>query len=239
FGGDDLLDKALSTGCFDLSSNVIRVTRVAEEPCDAAGGTLTGGPFEFTVGDGVADMIPEGAITVANSNGENFQWVITDEAGTILGLPENYADVDFEGAGTGTCLVWYLRYNGEISGLERDLNANDLRGCFSLSNPISVVRGSSNASETVITNAIDRFTAKEQLELRLYPNPTIDRLVIQLENSELLSTESYIRIFSGSGTLVRQLVSSEELQIELNVSDLPTGIYLLQLNNGSTVTTRK
>ena len=126
-------------GCFALS-NPIEVIRTVEGDCQANGGELFGGPFEFTTGDGQADMIPEGAITVANSQGENFQWVVTDDEGNILGLPPTFSVVDFDGAGAGTCLVWYARFDGEISGAEVGMNANDIEGCFALSNPIEVIR---------------------------------------------------------------------------------------------------
>ncbi|MEO0732960.1 MAG: hypothetical protein AAFZ52_09000, partial [Bacteroidota bacterium] len=126
-------------GCFGLS-NAIDVVRTRPGDCQANGGELFGGPFAFTAGDGQADMIPEGAITVANSQGENFQWIVTDAAGNILGLPPTFSVVDFDGAGAGNCLVWYSRFDGEITGLEVGLNANDIQGCFALSNAIEVVR---------------------------------------------------------------------------------------------------
>ncbi|MEO0727501.1 MAG: T9SS type A sorting domain-containing protein, partial [Bacteroidota bacterium] len=126
-------------GCFGLS-NAVQVIRTVEGDCQANGGELFGGPFEFIVGDGLADMIPEGAITVANSQGENFQWIVTDDQGSILGLPPTFSAVDFDGAGLGVCQVWYLRYDGEITGLEAGLNIDDIEGCFGLSNPVDVNR---------------------------------------------------------------------------------------------------
>ena len=122
------------SGTFSLS-NSISVTRNQPE-----GGTLTGGPFAFEVGDGVADMIPAGAISLTNNTGGNAQWLVTDADGTILGLPPMPSVVDFDGAGPGTCLVWHLSYEDGIEGLAAGANANDLSGCFSLSNPISVER---------------------------------------------------------------------------------------------------
>ncbi|NMH87353.1 carboxypeptidase-like regulatory domain-containing protein, partial [Flavivirga algicola] len=68
-------------GWFDLS-NSIEVTRNNPE-----GGALSGGPFEFTVGDEEADNIPEGAITLEGNSGGSSQWVVTDADGNILGLP--------------------------------------------------------------------------------------------------------------------------------------------------------
>ncbi len=136
----------LEGDCFDLSNNAVQVIRTTEDGCQANGGELFGGPFEFTVGDGQADMIAPGSITVANSNGDNFQWIITDDAGNILGLPALPSDVDFDGVVPGTCLIWYLRYDGTISGLEAGLSIDDLEGdCFDLSNnAVEVIRNGVN-----------------------------------------------------------------------------------------------
>jgi len=126
-------------GCFDLS-NSISVIRNQPE-----GGTLEGGPFEFCAGDGEADNIPADGITLTGNFGANSQWVVTDDQGMILGLPGNFADVDFDDAGVGTCLVWHLSFDGDLTGAEMGMNANDIEGCFSLSNPITVVRDETGA----------------------------------------------------------------------------------------------
>ncbi len=136
----------LDGDCFSLS-NSVTVIRENADGCQANSGELFGGPFTFTeIGDGVPDMIPAGSITLANNSGMNSQWIVTDSQGNILGLPPMPGVVDFDGAGTGTCLIWHLSYDGDITGLEVDLNAGDIDGdCFSLSNSISVFRESSTA----------------------------------------------------------------------------------------------
>ena len=126
-------------GCFSLS-NPIEVIRTNASGCQANGGELFGGPYEFCVGDGVADNIPAGDITLANSQGMTSQWVVTDDQGMILGLPPMPSAVDFDPQGVGVCLVWHLSYDGAITGLTVGENANNLAGCFSLSNPITVNR---------------------------------------------------------------------------------------------------
>ncbi len=125
-------------GCYSLS-NPISVLR-SDCSCDVEGGTLAGGPFEFCVGDGIADNIPAGSITLSGNSGSNSQWVVTDDQGNILGLPPMPSVVDFDGAGAGTCLVWHLSFEDGLVGAEVGMNANDLQGCYSLSNPISVIR---------------------------------------------------------------------------------------------------
>ena len=126
-------------GCFSLS-NPITVERF-----QPAGGTLTGGPFSFCVGDGVADNIAQDGITLTGNSGTNSQWVVTDDEGNILGLPPTFTAVDFDGAGVGTCLVWHLSFEEGLIGADVGANANDLQGCFNLSNPITVERSDAEA----------------------------------------------------------------------------------------------
>ncbi len=122
------------TGCFALT-NAITVTRY-QQP---VAGTLEGGPFEFCVGDGEADHISEGAITLSGNMGTNSTWVVTDADGNILGLPDNYEDINFDEAEAGTCFIWYLSYEDNVS-LDNVINANELMGCYALTNAITVNR---------------------------------------------------------------------------------------------------
>ena len=101
-------------------------------------GTLVGGPFNFVV-DGIADTV-SGISIQGTTTGTNSSYVITDEAGGILGLPATLSDlegVDFDAAGAGVCLIWYLRYEDGLTGLSVGGNANSLSGDFDLSNSIN------------------------------------------------------------------------------------------------------
>lgn len=118
-------------------SNSIMVTR---NPLDA--GTLSGGPYTFTV-DGTPDMVSGVMLDATNLNGTNQTYVITDDAGNILGIPptlEAVEGVDFDGAGVGVCYIWHLTYEDGLMGLAMGQNANDLDGFFDLSNFIMVTR---------------------------------------------------------------------------------------------------
>ncbi|MBP2832308.1 hypothetical protein J8281_08925 [Aquimarina sp. U1-2] len=125
-------------GDFDLS-NAITVNRNQV----ANAGEISGGPFTFTAGDGIPDRVSGITLDTTNAFGENGTWIITDDQGIILGLPGTLEMVeanDFDGAGTGTCLIWYARYNGTVTGLQAGMNANTVEGDFDLSNAIEVVR---------------------------------------------------------------------------------------------------
>lgn len=129
-------------GCFSLS-NAITVNRIQ----GANAGEIAGGPFTFCV-DGTPDMVSGITIDNTNVSGENSTWVVTDVDGKILGLPPTLAAVEginFDGAGAGVCLIWYMRYDGTITGAEVDMNANNIVGNYDLSNPLTVTRHKTEA----------------------------------------------------------------------------------------------
>jgi len=110
-------------GCFDLSNN-IPVTRLSTEP-----GTIsTNDPTTVCVGDMEDDFVD---VSVDDAGvGTNSAWVITDANGVILGLPMT-PPFNFEDAGVGNCLIWYLNFEDGLVGAELGANASDLEGCFS------------------------------------------------------------------------------------------------------------
>ncbi|MEQ8711387.1 MAG: hypothetical protein RIC80_00120 [Cyclobacteriaceae bacterium] len=130
------MNTSMLDGTFALS-NSIEVTRQVLNA-----GTLAGGPFAFTV-DGTPDMVSGITVDVSEAVGTNSGFVITDDMGNILGLPPTITaveGVDFDGAGVGTCLIWYIRYEDNLTGLEAGMNTADLEGGYALSNSITVER---------------------------------------------------------------------------------------------------
>jgi len=134
-------------GTNDCKSTVVNIDIVDDcdgvidppdpDPCNVNGGSLSGGPFNFCVGDGIADYAM--GVSLSGNSGDFSAWVITDSEGNVLGLPGSLNDVDFDGAGSGTCLIWNISYDN-VSGLYQGSNANDFEGCFDLSNSITVNR---------------------------------------------------------------------------------------------------
>ena len=201
-------------GCFSLSNGVEVVRRHTE------GGTLEGGPFEFTVGDGEADNIPEDAITLSGNEGTNSQWVVTNEDGTtILGLPENsYTEVNFDEAPAGTCLVWHLSYEDGLEGLEVDGLIENLSGCFSFSNSVTVVRNESAG------------------RIAIYPNPSKGRVTIDL--SQFGSRDVRISVYNLQNIRLFDQQYNRRTMINnktnLNVSNYLDGIYFVQVIDNRT-----
>ena len=219
-------------GCHHIS-NAIEVIRTAEGDCQANGGELFGGPFEFCVGDDEADFISADSITVVNTNGENFQWIVTDESGNILGLPPTFTAVDFDGAGGGTCQIWYLAYDGEISGLEVDANTANLEGCFSLSNPISVIRdadctGLIGEEEEVVEEEV--VVEEERLvSVNVYPIPSTTTLTVDVETGGEIDNDIIIVDLLGNIVHTQSNIKKNET---IDISNLTPGRYVLRVNKG-------
>jgi len=105
--------------------------------CEVDGGTISTNDdtTDLCVGDNEANIVN---FAVIGSNGTNSAWVVTDNNGIILNA-DAPSSIDFEGAGAGTCYVYYLRYEN-IEGLTAGANIADLSGCFDKSNRIEVSR---------------------------------------------------------------------------------------------------
>ncbi len=139
-----------------------------DNPIVLDAGVLSGGPFTFTV-DGIPDMVSGITLDANAIVGSNRGYVITDDAGTILGLPptlEAVEGVDFDEAGAGICLIWHIVYEDGLQGLEVGSNTSGLSGQYDLSNSLTVTRNGLNAGvltggpyEFIVDGAPDMVSA--------------------------------------------------------------------------------
>ncbi|GAA4272993.1 hypothetical protein GCM10022258_22870 [Aquimarina gracilis] len=165
-------------------------------PPSVNGGTIAGGPFEFTVGDGVADNVS--GVTLTGNIGETSQWVVTDDQGKILGLPTTPEAVDFDGAGAGSCFIYHLSYNGTITGLATDGLLAGLAGDFDLSNSIEVVRNPvSTAGDctfgTPLANALPSVNSEfENIYVLGNGGPNLDNITKFNINWDLVNNGLYV-----------------------------------------------
>ncbi|MFK8057250.1 MAG: hypothetical protein AB8F78_14090 [Saprospiraceae bacterium] len=142
-------------GCYDLSNPLTVERRLAT---DVNGGNITfmgGATTESICVDGTPD--PLDVSVDGTVNGESQAWVITDTQGNILGLPAA-PPFDLDGAGAGTCLIWYLSFNGQITGAAVGNNAADLGGDYDLSNPITVQRNAVDGGGITFANGATTTT---------------------------------------------------------------------------------
>ena len=121
-------------GCFSISNPVT----VIRERVEGGILSLVDGGTDLTIcaGDGVSDAFN---VTLTDTVGSNFTYVVTDGDGIVLGTPANQP-FDLEGAGGGACNIYALTSSSDFSGVTVGGDIADFTGCFSLSNPITVLR---------------------------------------------------------------------------------------------------
>ncbi|MDN5627807.1 MAG: T9SS type A sorting domain-containing protein, partial [Weeksellaceae bacterium] len=70
--------------------------------------------------------------------------------------------------------------------------------------------------------------------IQVYPNPASEVLNIKLNNAQ----KATFKIFDLAGQLVKESSSSDQLA-EINISGLPKGVYILNINTGKESVNKK
>ncbi len=127
-------------GCFELSNSiqVNKLDNCGMPVCDVLGGTISvegETSLSVCVVDDEADIIP---VTLTGNQGSST-WLVTDAQGNILAI-QNDSSFDFTNSPIGTCTIWHLSLTGTLGGFSVGSNVNQLAGCFSLSNPVTVTK---------------------------------------------------------------------------------------------------
>ena len=76
---------------------------------------------------------------------------------------------------------------------------------------------------------------KTQSEISIYPNPATNEIKI----SNLSSEENQITIYNLLGQQVKNISVSNEQNHTINISDLPSGIYMLTVSNNKKINCKK
>ena len=153
--GQDITATDISDGCFALSDNFVTVVRTTPE-----GGTVATAAGETQImtcpGDGVDDFI---SFVSTGAGASNFTFVVTDDDGNILGVPEGDM-VNFEGAGLGACRLYGLAYEGELlAAPEGSIDGQLASECFSLSdNFVTVTRALPSGGSVQLENGATQTT---------------------------------------------------------------------------------
>ncbi len=130
------------------------------------------------------------------------------------GIP-NYLDDDDDGDGI---LTADEDYNNNGNPTDDDINNNSIPDYL----------------DAEVALAVNVF---ERANFSIYPNPTSG--IVNLRSENEISVES-AKVYSVQGNLVKSF-SAEELQLsnQLNVSELSSGVYFLQLQSGKSELVRK
>ncbi len=89
----------------------------------------------------------------------------------------------------------------------------------------SMAQNEGNEAQSIEQNRVGNT------EVRVYPNPAVNTVFI--EASGMTATQANIRLFDASGRTLLQWnapVSDGQIREQMNVSDLPTGLYMVRIN---------
>lgn len=92
---------------------------------------------------------------------------------------------------------------------------------------VSIYTGFKSDSTIIDTTGLSIRNPENNLDFKLYPNPTSNNLVIQLNQEEQVD----IQVFNGLGQLVKQVVSDNKTLITIHVDELSKGIYFVKISN--------
>ena len=204
-------------GCFTLSEPiVVNINGGAE-----AGFISTSeGETELTI---CIDEVYSDTVTVEITGESDYvdMWIITDEEGLILDLPAGPV-FTFEGAGPGTCFIYYLQYVDTIDGVFEGGFIDEIVGCYDLSNPILVDRKvNACASEHIFEHGHVSNVGSEWIEVPL--NKSYESMVVVATPvlQDILQKPAVTRIRNASGT-------SFELSVQTPGAASTPAIYHVQ-----------
>lgn len=223
----DLIGAEIGNSLEDLQGCISFSNEISIERVETRGGNVTTDKEETEVLVCVGDMMPDTVRFLANSEiGPNYQFVVTDEVGTILALPDTNF-VDFESNSIGNCRVYGVSYSGIRTMLPgQDLENSSLSTrCFDISDTfLSVKRVEEGEACTGFATML-----LGEIEFTLFPNPATEQLFVDIKY--IPSVQSDIRVFDvfGKQVLQMEIGLSNPDHIPIDISQLPKGVYILQV----------
>lgn len=105
----------------------------------------------------------------------------------------------------------------------------------------STIIGSSNIVKITreTTVSLSKFLLSTK-DVALYPNPAVDEVRVEISNNEVATYTINLTDMMGKLLQTKAVAKNENVaETTLNVSNLPRGMYLLQINNGTQRVTKK
>lgn len=185
------------------------------------------------------------------NNGNDNHWIVFRCFGTSSNVSAIGTMIRIKASINGT-ETWQMR---ELSGQDRCLDVH-----FGLGNAAMVdsliIAWPSGLKETItdlpadqyvmlnegnVSGMEDRHSPLDGLKLHIWPNPSSGAARIRYQIPD--ARYQMIKIFSIDGRKIRELVNQEiltgEHEIQIDVSDLPAGLYFVKMQLGDEIAVRK
>lgn len=196
----------------------------------------------------------------AIANGRRFTLATTNVTQTPL--PVNFVSFEASVANGKVNLDWETasEFDNDYFQVQRSVNGIDWED-------LTKVKGSGNSNERIAYNAIDElpyngtsyyrlkqvdfdgkyeYSVVEHVDLvyqnTLFPNPTVGNVILTSHNNDDNLVLDPIQVYSAGGIMVNDNVVIKILtasQLEIDLSALPAGIYLIKTKTGSVTVEKK
>ena len=210
------------TGCYDYTNAI-----------DFNKELVDGGTLELTDGDReisvcVDDTISESIdVVLTDAIGDFSTWMITSAIGEITSVGQG-PPYNFEGSGRGQCFIWNVASNDILNGLEIGGFIPDIEGCHALSNPIRVRKLEGIGC---LTDVDDELLSNDVV---LYPNPSTG--LINIASDKQMSE---VVVYTMNGQKVKEYDYINSYQSTIDLSELDSGIYLIEINSRDQVVRKR
>jgi hypothetical protein len=234
--GDGVCDELEIVGCMDITACDYNEFATDAGDCTEAVEyyDCNGDCLADDDGDGVCNELEEYGCTDVDAC--NYDADATEEDGSCYVVNVSLA-YDFETALTATTdatlptYTWYLN-DVELDSITSAITPNE-NGTY------QVIVTNDLGCEGSATLSLDDVSINEVIEnkISIYPNPVVDILNISFENaSEKISIQILNTV--GAVVLTRDIVNyTSDKDLQLQVSDLSKGMYLLRINTGAQIQT--
>ncbi len=205
--GDDADLASLASGCADLSSNFVQISRANVDGANI-GSDRNASLIYTCYNDDVADII---TFSNTSSAEAQYRYVITNENNIIRGVV-NGSQFDFETAGRGVSRIWGVSFTGTFTGaFGSNITTSALsNACFDLSNNFITI-----ARDTVFGGEI---LADNLTNLTFCPSPETPGVVMTTTSEKLTG---YQYILTDTFNTVLQLPQGDTIRFD----SLPVGNY--------------
>jgi hypothetical protein len=148
----------------------------------------------------------------------DYDLTVVNSAGTQLASSANGSTTSETITRTYTAGTYYAR----VFGFN---NANNASTCYTLKVQLGTASIAGNGTEITSAGV-----------LKVYPTPATDQLNVSVLGD--IAPKATIRVVNVNGAVVMEQIVTSNLQ-QLNISKLPKGVYMLKVNNGTTVLSSK
>ncbi len=225
--GENIRDVALSSECYDISTNFASVNRLTPEAGEVV--TIDGATRVVArVGDDEPDVV---VFHMPEATSSKWRFVATNNRQQILELSEA-ARFDFENYPVGFYQVYGIVYTGEFNLEVGDVLANvtPADGCYDISENYVEVVCAPNANGSA--GALQQRPGTVITAPKIAPNPAVESISLSFESAE--TERTLIRIFDMTGKLMlEQNVDATQgfNQLDIRLEGWNAGKYVVQLIN--------